>query len=297
MKKTDEAVLSPADWKNLKAKLQYNRWQPMYNSELHKYLKSLMTEAYPDWDDLAERYLHSFDTWIRSSQLNQLKGLNAFTSRDFCLGVTHYLDDLHIRFGEHLVAFDKEYKYHWRIKPNMKKKTPGELSRGDVLVISMPFAHTGGIHPGMSTILDDCLNKSIPVHIDSAWFGSCRDIHFDYNHPAIESIGFSLSKGLGLGQHRAGIRYSKERVPGPVTVINDFRYYVQSVMWIGLKFMEKFSPDYLQNKYRTHYDEMCDKLGLKATPTIFVAYETNSEGLEIPVGVRPVLRWLSERRY
>ena len=289
--------MDSVDWNNLRTKLQYNRWQPMYHSELHRYLKSLMVEPYPDWDDLPERYLETFDHWIKSSQLNFLEGLDAFASRDFCLGVTHYLDDLHIRFGDRLVVFDKEYKYHWRIRPDMRKRKPGELSQGDVLIISMPFAHTGEVYPEMMNILDDCFNKNISVHIDSAWFGSCRDICFNYDHPAVESVGFSLSKGLGLGQHRAGIRYSRKREPGPVTVINDFRYYVQSVMWIGLKFMEKFTPDYFQNKYKTHYDEMCRQLDLKPSSTIFVAYETNSEGVESPVGVRPVLRWLSERRY
>ena len=285
------------DWKLLKTKLQYERWQPMYNSEIHIYLKSLLKEPYPDWNDLTQKYLESFHLWIKSSRLNDLKGLDTFPYKDFCIGVTHSLDDLHIRYRDSLVALKKEYKYHWRIRPDMKTKTIEELSKGDVLVLSLPFAHTGSVHRDMDDILKICLEKNIPLHIDSAWFGACRDIQFDYAHPAVQSVSFSLSKGLGLGQYRSGIRYSRERAIGPVTVINDFNYYVPSSAWIGLKFMQNFSPDYMQNKYYTYYNKICNKLNLKPSPTIFVAYEKNCQNEYHPVGIRPLLRWLSEQKY
>ena len=35
--------------------------------------------------------------------------------------------------------------------------------------------------------------------------------------------------------------------------------------------MEKFSPDYMHNKYSQIYDEVCDDLKLKTTNTIFIA--------------------------
>ena len=285
------------DWNFLRTKLQHERWQPMYNSEIHGYLKSLLKEPYPDWNDLTQDYLKAFHLWIKSSTLNHLEGLDEFGRRDFCIGVTHFLDDLHVRYGDRLVALEKEYKYHWRIKPKMKMRQVEELSEGDVLILSLPFAHTGGIHPDMDKILKLCSKKNISLHIDSAWFGACRDIHFNYAHPAIQSVSFSLSKGLGLGQYRSGIRYSREKTAGPVTVINDFKYYVPSSAWIGLKFMKNFSPDYLQNKYRNHYKKICDKLELIPSSTIFVAYEKNPQGEYHPMGLRPVLRWLSERKY
>lgn len=286
------------DWNFLQTKLQHGRWQPMYNSEIHRHLKSLSQEPYPDWsDNLTQKYLDTFHLWIKSSQLNQLKGLDTFPHRDFCIGVTHSLDDLHIHYGDRLVALDKEYKYHWRIRPQMKQKQVEDLAEGDVLVISLPFANSGGIHARMDDILKICEQKNIPLHIDSAWFGACRDICFDYSHPAIQSVSFSLSKGLGLGLYRSGIRYSKTRHPGPVTIVNDFKYYMMSSTWIGLKFMQSFSPDYLQNKYQSYYKEMCKHLNLKPSSTIFVAYKKYEDQNYYPVGVRPILRWLSEGKY
>ena len=285
------------DWDFLRTKLQHGRWQPMYNSEIHGYLKSLLKEPYPSWENLPEKYLEAFHHWIHNSQLNNLKGLDSFPHKDICIGVTHSLDDLHICYGDRLVALEKEYKYHWRIKPQMKMKKEEELSKGDVLILSLPFCNTGNIHFNMDSILEICLKNHVPLHIDSAWFGACRDICFDYSHPSIQSVSFSLSKGLGLGQHRAGIRYSRERLPGPVTVTNDFRFYIESSLWIGLKFMQKFSPDYLQNKYCDIYKEVCKNLDLKPSSTIFVAHERHPDGNYYAVGLRPILRWISEQRY
>ena len=288
---------SAVDWNLLREKLQRGRWQPMYNSEIHGHLKYLLKESYPDRTDLAEEYLSVFHHWIHSSQLNKLEGLDEFPYRDICIGVTHSLDDLHVCYGDRLTALEKEYKYHWRIRPQMKMKREEELSEGDVLVLSLPFCNSGNIHYNMDNILKICLEKNIPLHIDSAWFGACRDIHFDYSHPAIQSVSFSLSKGLGLGAYRTGIRYSKKRAPGPVTIINNFRLYIHSSLWIGLKFMEKFSPDYLQQKYYDSYKEVCKNLDLKPSSTIFVAYEKSSNGNYYPVGLRPILRWISEQKY
>jgi len=285
------------DWDFLKTKLQYERWQPMYNCEIHRYLNSLLKEPYADQQDLPSAYLKTFHNWIQSSRLNRLEGLDGFPYRDCCIGVTHYLDDLHIQYGNHLVILEKEYKYHLRIKPQIRTKKIDDLRTEDVLVLSLPFCNSGNIHSDIDLILHTCQQKQIPLHIDSAWFGACRDIVFDYSHPVIQSVSFSLSKGLGLGQHRAGIRYSKKRTPGPITIINDFNLHIQSSLWLGLKFMQKFSPDYLQNKYYENYQMICDKLKLKPSSTIFVAYEKNSDNDYWPVGIRPILRWISEGRY
>ena len=290
-------MTSELDWSLLREKIQRERWQPMYDSEIHGYLKSLFKEPYPNWNDLAEKYIDTFHQWIQSSQLNKLEGLSAFPHRDVCVGVTHSLDDLHICYGDRLVVLEKEYKYHLRIRPQIKIKKTEALSEGDVLVISLPFCNSGNIHHEMDSVLEICLKNRIPIHIDSAWFGACRDIYFDYSHPAVQSVSFSLSKGLGLGSHRTGLRYSRERLPGPVTVTNNFKFYIQSSVWIGLKFMQKFNPDYLQNKYADIYKEVCKNLELKPSSTIFVAYEKNPNGNYYPVGLRPILRWISEQKY
>ena len=285
------------DWKFLRSKLQYEKAQPLYSSEIHRYVGSLLRAPYHEQSDLIPSYLDTIDKWIKSSELNRLEGLDTFPHRDFLIGVTHALDDLHIHYGDRLAVLEEEYSYHRRIQPQTKVRRVETLSEGDVLVISLPYSHIGDIHHNMDEILTICLKKNIPVRIDSAWYGTCRGIHFNYNHPAIQTVSFSLSKGLCLGRQRSGIRYSKERKPGPVTVTNDFKFYMESSAWIGLKCMHSFGPDFLQKKYYKFYMEVCNNLNLQPSPTIFIAYEKDQQGLSRSVGVRPPVRWLAEKRY
>ena len=143
----------------------------------------------------------------------------------------------------------------------------------------------------MNAILDRCLELSIPVHIDASWYGCLRDFTFNFDHPAIQTASFSLSKGLGLGSHRAGIRYARHRHLGAVTVINDFNMGIASVMWYGLHFMRKFGSDYIQNRYGEAYRYTCKRLGFRETKAIHVAF-VESATETMPVGIRPFLRYL-----
>ena len=270
--------------------LQYERPQSMYDSEVHHYISEL-TKSGENFaenpDKLFQDFKDSFHKWIVDSQLYLAEGLEFFPSRDIILGVTHYLDDLHIT-KQQIVVLENEYKYHWRIFGNsLNVKNPSELETGDVLIISLPFCYCGDIHPEMETILQICISKQIPVHIDACWMGCCKDIQFNFNQACIQSVGFSLSKSLGLGANRIGVRYSKNRWRGPVSVMNDFNMTSQILVWMGLKFIHRFGSDFWQKKYGKAYEKICMDFNLTSTKAIHLAYDGAS-----PVGVRPLLRAL-----
>lgn len=283
-KKSDEI-----DWQEASRFLQFSRFKPIYDRAFHRLLEDLMEKGsyLSDPTALREKYLSQIDKWINSSQINSIRGLESFPDRDVIAGVTHALDDLQITHHQSIVILDKTYAYYKRIRPDITVRTIETLQTGDVLVFEAPFAHYGDLHPDTSKILNRCQELNIPVHIDAAWYGCLRDFNFDYSHPAIQSISFSLSKGLGLGSHRTGIRYSKKRWPGPVSISNDFNMNIISSMWIGMRFMEKFTIDYAQDKYGEAYNLVCEKLNLTPTKAIHIAFKDN-----VPVGIRPFLRTL-----
>ncbi len=281
------------DWSEKKSFLQHTRYRPMYDRAFSDLLEKLSKDRYfSDPGHLRQNFLSAFDHWLHDSKLNKISGLEAFPDRDFIIGVTHSIDDLHIVHGAQLVTMENEYAYHKRMKPEITERQVGSLASGDVLAFAIPSSWYGDIHPQTLEILDRCQELSIPVHVDAAWYGCLKDFHFDYSHPAIQSVSFSLSKGLGLGSHRAGVRYSKERRPGPVTVINDFNMCIVSVMWYGIHFMKEFGSDYIQNRYGTAYSLICDKLNLRPTKAIHTAFCESSSGDWAPVGIRPFLRYL-----
>ena len=78
--------------------LQYHHPQSMYDSEVHRYISEL-TQSGENFanepDILFKNFKEQFHQWILESELNTVKGLEAFPDRDIIIGVTQYLDDLH----------------------------------------------------------------------------------------------------------------------------------------------------------------------------------------------------------
>lgn len=283
------------NWADAERHLQYTRHRPMFDRSFFQLIEELSGKQNyaADVVELRKKYLSDIDTWINSSRINRISGLDSFPDRDVIIGVTHSLDDLHITHHQSLVVYEKSYPYLKRMRPDITERTVDNLAVGDVLLLEVPFAYYGDLHPQTNEILNRCLELKIPVHIDAAWYGCLKDFEFDYSHPAIESVSFSLSKGLGLGSHRTGIRYSKKRWPGPVSIINDFNMCVVSTIWYGINFMNEFPIDYLQEKYGEAYELVCKKLNLTKTKAIHLAFKHN--GYEsVPVGIRPFLRTLAD---
>tara|TARA_B100001245_G_C22880319_1_gene423336 strand:+ start:913 stop:1824 length:912 start_codon:yes stop_codon:yes gene_type:complete len=279
--------------------------KPMYDPEVHEYHLTLRkpwrssTEitGIPSMDGemelLTNMFKEKMHEWICNHKLISFTGLEAFPDKNVCLGVTHQLDELYIMHPNKIVIFNGDYNYHTRLFPNITKRTVSTLSAGDVLIMATPFTwFNNDVHPNMQNILMRCLQLNIPVHIDAAWYPCCRDINFNINHPAIQTITFSLSKAFGMGAHRIGLRYSRKPINGPIKIMNDYSYINVADMWTGLHFMKQFGTDFWWNKYEKHYNTLLDKCNLEPSKAIHVALFTDKKGNKIPIGVRKALLYL-----
>jgi hypothetical protein len=123
--------------------------------------------------------------------------------------------------------------------------------------------------------------------VDGAWLTCCRGINFDLLHPSIKSVGISLSKGLGLGWNRIGLRWTRQAKADSVTIMNDFRMNNRALVMIGLHFLRNLEPDYLWNKHGANYYKVCADFALTPTQSIYLALRNGQ-----PVGVSPLLRYL-----
>ena len=278
--------------KNIADLLERGRPRPMYNAELHNFGISLTSGHEANNDQIGNQFIDTFDQWLSASSLNQLSGLSDFQHRHVIQGVTQFIDDIYLRYSRHVFVMAKEYLYHQRLFGQANTvDDPNDIPMHAHLIIGMPFPFYGDVHPDMQEILDTCMRRHIAVHIDSAWIGCTRDICFDYNHPAISSIGFSLSKGLGLGYNRIGVRYARDQSDGSITIMNDFTMIPRVMCWYGLQFMQKFGSDYLQATYGTDYDFLCQTCELLPSKSIHLAHILNAGHLQ-PVGTREALRYL-----
>ena len=179
-----------------------------------------------------------------------------------------------------------DYRYHERLGLAYVKDV-GSLIPDIPLIIAMPFPSIGAPHPDMEEILCECKIKNIEVHIDGAWISCCRDINFDFSNEVIRSVGISLSKGLGLGWNRVGLRWSKDVKADSISIMNDFNMNIRVASKIGLHFIRKFNPDYLWNTYGETYYKICRDFNLFPTKSIYLALKNNQ-----PVGVSPLIRYI-----
>lgn len=223
-------------------------------------------QAHKDW-------IRDAPAWFRSTTLNSISGLHAFPHVEACMGVNHFIDNLLLKHGiDGIQVLEYDYTYYWRLKPDLVPAQPGSLEPGKPLLISMPFAGYYDVHPNMHSILDECAAKDIPVHVDSAWLTASRDIVFDYNHPAIQTVAMSLSKGMNLWWNRIGIRWSKQLDPADsMTVFNQFHMIPAALMHVGLHHIQRVQPDHLWKLYEHRYNEICRTLYLRPTRFVHVA--------------------------
>jgi len=265
--------------------LQYDRPQPMYNSDINKFYNSFYQHNPVHTPNLDQQFKDTFVNWLNNHKFSTFNGLEAFTRQDIINGCTQFIDDLYQRCGD-LQTFENDYKYHWRLNNNIKYVNVNTLDPNRELLISMPFPYYGDVHPEMDEILDAAHQKNIPVHIDGAWISCIRNIEFDFDHPAIQTVGISLSKG-GMGGNRIGLRFARKTPEGAVTIMNDFNMNSQALVSMGIKFMEDLGPEYFWTQYEDHYAKVCDDFDLQPTKAIHLASRDGK-----PVGVRPLLRCL-----
>lgn len=265
--------------------IEIDRPQPLSDNKIERLIQDVLVGKLET--DISDTVYDNFKKetmqWLQSSQLNNITGLNSFSRTDICIGCTQFIDSLYMKGPVQVLHGD--YRYHTRLG-NISVSS-GELTEKIPLIIALPFPSTGDIHEEMNLILDDCLNKSIPVHIDGAWITCCRDINFDLTHPAINSIAISLSKGLGLGWNRIGLRWSRMKINDAITIMNDFRMNNRALAMIGLHFVRNLQPDHLWITHAERYYKICKDFNLTPTNSIYLALQNG-----LPVGVSPLIRYL-----
>lgn len=273
-----------------------HRQRPMYLSKFTKFRQELSMMSYPkDPHAYTRFFLEEIDAWIAAHTGVKYHNLDSFTRRDAILGTTHQLDELHLHHGKNIVTFEGEYKYHRRLTDYTVRQITGyeQIQPGDVLVLSYPSCITTGEYEFASDMFDHCLKIGVPVHIDGAWFGQCRNFSVDVSHPAIHSVSVSLSKALGLGSQRIGIRYTRAPILGPISIMNDYCYANVSDMWLGVESMKHFGPEFYWREYGLLYTKVCSDFGLEEANSIHVGWHQREDGKH-QMGIRSPLRMLIE---
>jgi len=247
-------------------------------------------------------YLEKINSLIITCKENSIEGLNRFKKRDLIFGTTQSFDEAYLRYCERrLRIYRGEYAYHKRVMEDFVFVEDEEIQKHDFLIVSLPFCSTGSIPEGgwinFEKTLDRCLALGVPVEVDCAYFGTCYGLEFNFNHPAIKAVSFSLSKGMGLGDIRSGIRYSNYEDSMPIRQQNLYNHLPLLNAKVGIFMMETFNFDYLPMTYKAIQQEVCAKLNIEATPCVHLALGNSKDhedfiidGSYYRLGLRDILK-------
>lgn len=219
------------------------------------------------------RFVAAYQSWIGASERNRLQGLDAFAVTAFSNGTTESFDKFmlknhHCRFR----CFRGEYMYHgaaWRnYFPNWCYIEDQDLAAGDAVVMSTPFSDTGNVHAGAAWLLDQCDRLSIPVLIDSAFFGICSDIEFDYDRDCVTDITFSLSKTFPVSHLRIGMRLTRLDDDDSLLVHHKTNYTNRLGAAVGLELLATYGADHVVDQYKATQIRLCAQLDIQPSHTV-----------------------------
>lgn len=219
--------------------------------------------------DGVEQFVVAMDSWIRQSKLNSIEGLDRFPHRYVIHGITQSLDDFMITHqSRRICTMPGEYPYLPNCFHHHHELTQlSELSSGDALLLSTPFASTGAIHPQFDALMALATELEVPVMIDCAYFGICHNLQLKLDHPCIERVCFSTSKAFAAGHLRAGIEYSF-RNDTTIAKQNKWQYVNLLNAMINTRLLAQHSADDTFNTYRPAQLAVCEAYQLTPSDTV-----------------------------
>jgi hypothetical protein len=221
---------------------------------------------------VVQQFLDKYNDWIFTTKQNTIKGLDTFAYRCYSNGTTESFDKFYLKHSlRRFRCFRGDYMYHklaWRNTHNWAWLDDDAVREGDAVIISLPFADTGDVHSQYHLTMQTCSKLNIPVLVDCAYFGICSDIDFDLSYPCITDVVFSLSKTFPVAHARIGMRYTKEDDDDTLFMYHKITYNNKIGAALGLRFLERFSPDYIPHKYKHKQLEFCKILNVYPSKTV-----------------------------
>lgn len=257
--------------------LPYGSIHPVSNPDLELELADIINlvneEDCLNDADIHNKFLNCYRSWILETRNNTIRGINSFQAAAFSNGTTEAFDKFYLKHvSRRLRYFRGEYMYHTAIGKHYFKEVAyiddQPITENDVVVISFPFANTGGEHPNYLNTIIECNKLQVPVLIDCAYINIAGGLKFDFDYPCIQEIVFSLSKAFPVGHLRIGMRLTKHDNDDPLFVYNKNRYVNRFSAAVGLKLIERYDPDYNYNTYRNQQLSFCRELGVDPSPTV-----------------------------
>jgi hypothetical protein len=248
----------------------------------------ISSQSQLDNEEIKSKFLNTYKEWMFSTH-PKIKGWQDYNHLCFTQGTTESFAQFYIRFREskRLRLAKGEYFYNQMMKGLWYKERfawlgEDEIKPNDVVLISVPFSDTGAVPDYLEQLLQECDEKNVPVMLDLAYVSLSVDQEIDLSHKCVEYVVSSLSKVFPVELYRIGIRMQRKKFEDQLYVINEKNYNYINILsaHVGTKLMESYPADYIFNKYRPRQLQMCDKLGLEASPCVYFGIDRHDKFTE-----------------
>lgn len=266
--------------------------KPIYDDAVNTFILDSLSSLTSD--DLALKswcsmeHVDIFASWICHSKHRQIIGLNDFTYRALCSGTCQAIESFINRYQTRRIRFSKNEFVLARIVCNAnsiswKWLEDEEIQSNDAVVLSCPFSGNGGFIDNFDGLIRDCQILSIPVLIDSAYFGISTGIKIDVSSPCITDVCVSISKPFST-MLRHGIRFSRTYHDDLIQNSSDTGIIARPCVLVASQTLCKFDADYIVNRYLSRYKKICDDYNLDPTHTITLALGSSDKFLDFKRG-------------
>jgi hypothetical protein len=262
---------------NLKGMPYGGAWS-IHDSETVDYVSLSEPATKPDVKKFCNDYAH----WMK--QGHTLEGIDKYKHFAFANGTTEVFDKFYMQnTHRRLRLWRGEYFYHQIVaRENFYDRfawiDDGPILDMDVVVVSLPFANTGGIPEDFDKIMQLCCTRNVNVLIDMAYINISKPIKVNLDYDCIKVIATSLSKVFPVETHRIGMRLMKDYLDDSLQAYVDQAtpYVNMNSVTLGQELIEEFANDFIVNRYRNKQLEFCNELGVTPSDCVIFGIDENN---------------------
>ena len=266
---------------NLK-NLPYGGAWSIHDSETVEYVGLSEPSPKPD----VKKFLHDYAHWMK--QGHTLAGIDKYKHLAFANGTTEVFDKFYMQNTHRRLRLWKgEYFYHNIVARenfynNFAWIDDGPILDMDVVVVSLPFANTGGIPEDFDKIMQLCCYRNVNVLIDMAYINISKPIEVNLDYDCIKVIATSLSKVFPVETHRIGMRLMKDYLDDSLQAYVDQAtpYVNLNSIALGQELIEEFPNDFIVKRYTALQEYHCKELGVEPSDCVIFGVDTNNKFTE-----------------
>ena len=217
---------------------------------------------------IQERFIENFVPWLNKGHI-KFKGLKDFKHVYITNGNTEAIT---VSMLEHnLRPIVNEFEYPGIFAQAKEYAKSGIVLRNRTKFLSLPFYNDGEEHENTEITLKE------NSFVDLAWAGG-SGIKKTFDLSQVGYVAFSFSKMFALQYHRIGILFSKK----PVKTFDIYKdkAYVNLAGIDLVNQLMSFSPSYFYDKYKHISKEICKKLEIEETPSLWIGLK---DGEKVPL--------------